>query len=333
MSIRIIKAGISDSIQDLGRYGFQHLGINPGGVMDVFSAKMANLLAGNEITAPVIEMHFPASALFFEKPAIISITGANFSPILNGESIPINHPVYVNKNSLFEFSKWEKGARCYVAIQPKLIIQKWLDSYSTNRKAKAGGYEGRSLRKEDVIRMEKDLTLCVSECKNDFYVIPFSPDLQWTKELQNNYFVLPGPEWDLLSKESKELLVAAEFTITKAADRMGYRLNGPFLSTHSQPDILSSGVEFGTIQLLPDGQLIILMAGHQTTGGYPRIANIISTSLPPLAQSLPGTSLSFSIITQEKAERLFMDEKKYFQQIQSACHFRLTSFLNRFSSK
>src|SRR3978361_1664650 len=105
MSLQIIKAGILDAIQDQGRYGYQHLGINPGGAMDTYSAQLANALLGKDLNAPVIEMHFPASQILFVKETIICISGADFSPEINTKRIPINQPLAINKNRVLHFNK------------------------------------------------------------------------------------------------------------------------------------------------------------------------------------------------------------------------------------
>src|SRR5437764_813442 len=114
MSIQIVKAGIFDSIQDAGRYGFQHLGINPGGAMDRSAAMLGNALLGKDLDSAVIEMHFPASQIFFEDTHLICITGANFSPSVDGKKIPIAEPLIINRDSTLKFERLESGARCYL---------------------------------------------------------------------------------------------------------------------------------------------------------------------------------------------------------------------------
>src|ERR1043166_1852228 len=130
MSLRIIKAGIADTIQDLGRYGWQHLGINPTGAMDKFAAKLANTIAGNTQEEAVIEMHFPASVFLFEQPTLVALTGADFSPTINGEPISICQPIIVNKNSVMQFHEPGKRARAYLAVNGGFDIPKWMNSYS-----------------------------------------------------------------------------------------------------------------------------------------------------------------------------------------------------------
>ena len=156
MSLKVIKAGILDTIQDMGRYKYQYLGINPAGGMDGFAASVVNILVGNSINEAVIEMHFPAAAFLIEQPTIIAIGGADFLPTINGEAIPLWHPILINKNSVLQFEQLKSGARCYLAIKEELQISKWLGSYSTNLKANAGGYNGRALRKDDVIGFKRN---------------------------------------------------------------------------------------------------------------------------------------------------------------------------------
>ena len=149
MNLRIIKGGVLDTVQDLGRYGCQHLGINPTGAMDKVAAQLANILVGNDPVEPVIEMHFPASEFFFEQPALIAITGADFSAHVNGEPIETMHPVLLSKYSILQFHAMSKGARAYLSVFGGLSIEPWLESRSTHLRAGIGGYKGRSLQKDD----------------------------------------------------------------------------------------------------------------------------------------------------------------------------------------
>ena len=154
-----------DTVQDMGRYGCQHLGINPGGAMDKLSARVANILVGNDTNEAVIELHFPAAAFFFEQPSLIAISGADFSANLNGEEIPCMRPVMVSKYSILQFHGIKNGARAYLSVHGGLAIKPWLNSYSTNLKAGAGGYMGRVLQKDDEIafRIAVDLSVLLAK--------------------------------------------------------------------------------------------------------------------------------------------------------------------------
>ncbi len=328
MSIRVIKAGLLDTVQDLGRNGYQHLGINPGGVMDRFASTTANVLLGNEINEAVIEMHFPAPAFLFEQDAIIAIDGADFSPTINGETIRLRHPLIISKSSVLHFDKLIAGSRAYLSIKGGMNIEPWLDSYSTNLKAAAGGFKGRPLQRDDVIplREKKDHTNILQG--KDFLHLPWEPDIRWNAILTEKIAVTPGHEWERLNESSKKIFYAQPYHISNAADRMGYRLAGKALVTDNKNELVSTAVSFGTIQLLPDGQLIVLMADHQTTGGYPRIGHVISAHLPRLAQLKPGEKIHFSPAGQREAEELYLLQRQHLLQLQNACTFRLDEFFS-----
>ncbi|MGQ0740059.1 MAG: biotin-dependent carboxyltransferase family protein [Bacteroidota bacterium] len=323
MSLQIIKAGILDTIQDGGRYGHQHLGINPSGAMDKYAMQVANALVGNRLTEAVIEMHFPASVFLFGYPALIAVSGANFSAAINGDAIPHLHPVWVNKNDVLQFRKPVQGARAYMAIAGGMQTNEWMGSHSTHLKAMAGGYNGRNLHKGDEILFRQSFPPTPGEA--DFIVLPWQADIKYaddTKEL----LTLQGNEWDRLSTESKENFTMTSFVITQQSDRMGYRLNNIPLPVMTNEEVVSSAVSFGTVQLLPDGKLIILVADHQTTGGYPRVAHVISAQHSRLAQLKAGDKIHFRFTDLKTAEELWVKQQQHLLQLQNACTFRLNEY-------
>jgi antagonist of KipI len=327
-NLRIIKPGILDTVQDPGRFGYQHLGINPGGAMDQFSARVGNILVGNDPGDPVIELHFPASEFFFERPALISVTGADFNPTINGDPFPINHPVFVNKFSVLQFKKLKQGARTYLSVRGGFGIEKWLGSYSTNLKAKAGGFKGRAFRKDD------EMVIAAIEPGNltsEFEILPYYANytngMNGTNGVDvgnrlNEVFVLKGKEWEWLDDSQVYKFLSSEFLITPQSDRMGYRLRGEGLMVEDRRELISSPVSFGTIQLLPDGQLIILMADHQSTGGYPRVGHVITAHHSLLAQKRAGEKIRFKLVEIEEAEELFMEQEKYLLQLEHSLRLR-----------
>jgi antagonist of KipI len=327
MSLRIIKAGVFDTIQDLGRYGFQHLGINPGGAMDRFAAQVVNMLTGNNIDEAVIEMHFPASIFLFECETMVAIGGADFAASINGEDVPLWQPIIVAKNSVLQFQKWKQGTRCYLAAREKFSIKKWLNSYSTNTKAAAGGFNGRTLQKDDVIVFKEKNGYKDFLKEDDFIILHWKADIVWNTTPVDRLSIVGGNEWDWLTEESKNKLLKDPFIIGSLADRMGYRLQGK-LKAKEDGELVSSVVSFGTMQLLPNGELIILMADHQTTGGYPRIAHIVSAYLPLLAQKQPGDKIYFRLTDQQNAEDLLLQQHQHLLQLQNACNFKLEEFFN-----
>jgi len=329
MSLKVIKAGILDTIQDMGRYKYQYLGINPGGVMDRFAASIVNILVGNSMNEAVLEMHFPAAAFLIEQPTIIAIGGADFFSTINGEPVPLWHPILINKNSVLQFEQLRSGARCYLAVKNGLQADKWLGSYSTHLKANTGGYKGRALRKDDAINFKRQSNYSRFFSEKDSIVLPWQADIKWTGDQNDKIFIIAGNEWKMLDNASQYHFLNQPFTVSPVSDKMGYRMRGANLTTNNGFELISSAVSFGTIQLLPDGQLIILMADHQTAGGYPRIAHVITAHLPVLAQSRAGAKINFSMTDIETAEKLLMLQQQHLLQLQNACTFRLEEFLNQ----
>ena len=329
MNLRIIKAGVLDTVQDMGRYGWQHLGVNPGGVMDKLSAQVANILAGNDRHEALIELHFPASSFIFEQPTIIALSGADFSASINGDEVPSLYPILVSKYSILQFHGVANGSRAYLAVHGGLHLSKWLNSFSTHIKAVAGGHNGRALQKDDEIGFRINPDLCTLIEKKEFIVLPWKADTAWDDESAREIYILPGNEWSRLDEGSKEKFKQQSFIITAQSDRMGYQLKGEPLLMNTNEEVVSSGVNFGTIQLLPGAQLIVLMADHQTTGGYPRVAHVISAHHSKLAQMKPGDAIRFRFTGLETAEELFLKQQQHLLQLQTACTFRLQEYLKK----
>ncbi|MEP6700737.1 MAG: biotin-dependent carboxyltransferase family protein [Bacteroidota bacterium] len=321
-----------DTIQDLGRFGNQSLGINPTGAMDKYAMQITNILVGNKPVEAVIEMHFPASVFIFTQSALIALGGADFSASINGEPVPVLHPIIVGKNDVLQFHKPISGARAYLAAAGGLAIDKWMNSFSTNLKAKAGGYIGRNLVKEDELLVNQSSFFL--ENQNEFTILPWQADINWLHGLQmemdetKEVLVLAGNEWEWLTTDSKEIFTMTPFIISQQSDRMGYRLNNIPLPVMSNEEVISSGVSFGTIQLLPDGKLIILMADHQTTGGYPKVAHVISAHHSRVAQMKAGDRIHFRLSSQQIAEELLIKQQQHLLQLQNACTFRLQEYFH-----
>lgn len=321
MSLKITKAGLLDTLQDTGRYGYQHMGINPAGAMDRFSAQVANALLGNPLEAGVIEMHFPAAQIVFEKPAIIAITGADLSPRLNKKNISIGQPVAVKAGTILDFEKKISGARCYLAVSGQIKLPPWLNSYSTNLVAAAGGYNGRALKKGDVLDFENRKT--IKEMRSDHLSLPWRSSVNISMNRQVRF--TKGHEWEWLAPGADEIFTGNEYSITAHSNRMGYRLEGKALQARDV-QLVSSAVGFGTVQLLPDGQLIILMADHQTTGGYPRLAQVISADLCTLAQCNTADRIKFVEVDMATAEQAFIGQQRDILQMQTAAKFKIEEY-------
>lgn len=327
--IQVVQQGLLDSIQDAGRYGYQHLGINPGGAMDRIALAVANSLVGNDIYEAAIELHFPASAFLFEKDVMIALSGADFGAVINGRPLDINRPVLVSKQTVLRFNRPVSGARCYLAVQGGFALESWLGSHSTHLKAGAGGLEGRSLKKNDRLHFRAGHVPPSWLQGKEAIALPWTAGVSHLYTAKDVIHTLPGSQWDLLEKDARQQFTSAAFRLTEQSDRMGFRLSGPPLAVMRGEEQLSAGITRGTVQLLPSGQLIILMADHQTTGGYARLAHVITADMPSLAQYMPQQELHFSMTDGKTAQALLWKQEQDLLLLQNACKLRLEEWLQQ----
>jgi antagonist of KipI len=297
MSLEIVKAGLLSTFQDAGRVGYGAQGIHPTGAMDPEALYLANALVGNPDTMAAIEMHFPIGVLCFREDALIALTGANCQPMLNGETLSMNEPVFVKAGSILTGARPIDGARSYLAIAGGWNLPFWLGSASTDRSAQAGGWEGRALKKGEVIPYRKRFQF------HHGASIPESLKISNAVTEETNLInLIAGPEYRQLDNTASDLLVGQAYTISSQSDRMGIRLRGELpIRFESQP-LISCSAFMGTMQLLPNGELILLMADHPTTGGYPRIAHLPYFEWSRLAQARPGVFIRFSWIELVEAQ-------------------------------
>ena len=315
MGIKIIKPGMFTTVQDMGRVGFRSAGIGPGGAMDFFAAAVANYLVGNDEKAAAVEMHFPAAEIMFESAALMNVAGGDFSAHLNDEPVPLWQPFFVKPTDRLVFKKYINGARAYLAIHGGIKADNWLNSFSTHIKAKAGGFKGRALLKEDVLPFNKKIEWFPLKNFPNFTSLIASV-YQPTHTIR----CIAGAEWEWLNEWSQDNFLESNFVVTAHSDRMGFRLLGTNLSLHPPVELISSPVDMGTIQLLPNGQLIVLMADHPTTGGYPRVANVMSADLPKLAQSPIHSQIQFEMIPPENAADVLFSFHQKLNSIKNSCN-------------
>jgi antagonist of KipI len=301
MSIKILHKGLADSLQDNGRYGFQHLGIPPNGCMDILSASLANYILQNEINTPVVELHFPSSQFQFLEDAIICVTGANFVPVINEKSIALHTPIRVQKNDVLSMLQPLEGCIAYLAIKGTYDAPLWLNSHS---------YNATRLNTNDLL----SFSAAESYDANTANQLNDVLNLELIEKIQTNLFsnntpirILPGPAWQDLSPTAINELMSSSFTISTQRNRMGYHLLGPPLNLNIPNAYLSSAVTMGTLQLLPNGNVIVLMADHQTIGGYANLAQIILVDLPRFAQMKSGVSFKLNITNLETAQTLYKE--------------------------
>lgn len=316
MSLNFLTNGILTTIQDLGRNGHRSSGINPNGAMDKTALRLTNILLSNDENEAALEIHFPAPKILFEENALIALGGANFGAEIDGQKVDNWQTVWVEKGQSLSFTEKTKGNRLYLNVKGGFQITDWLNSKSTNLKAKLGGFEGRQLQQNDVINFKTQSPNYKSHkpLKLSNYFAPYYPSFPKVR-------VIEGAEFNLLTALSMQDFLKRTFAVSQDSDRMGFRLTGQPLHLMYEKEMVSSAVTFGTIQLLPTGKMIVLMADHQTTGGYPRIANVISQDLQFLAQLGTNDKVCFETISLEKAENLELDFEKELDILRTGVKF------------
>ncbi|RKN78278.1 biotin-dependent carboxyltransferase family protein [Paenibacillus ginsengarvi] len=325
MSLFVERPGLLTTVQDLGRYGAQKYGVIVSGAVDRLALRIANLLVGNEEGEAGLEITIIGPELAFERTALISICGANLSPELDGKSVPLWKTIMVPAGSRLKFGKARQGCRSYVAIGGGLDLPAEMNSRSTYLRAKLGGYLGRALETGDRIALRepssqnKRLLHVVSghEDEDGYAASPWSVshDLIPPYQPEPTVQATAGQEYELFDEESRHRFFHEPFTILPQSDRMGYRLKGSPLLLREQQEMISSAVTFGTVQVPSDGNPIVLMADHQTTGGYPKIAQVISADLPLLAQANLGGKVSFRLVSLREAQQTYVAQQLALQTL------------------
>ncbi|MEO7658676.1 MAG: biotin-dependent carboxyltransferase family protein [Pyrinomonadaceae bacterium] len=302
MSLLIQKSGILTTVQDLGRHRFRRFGINPSGAMDPAAARLANILVGNDDDQALIETHFPAIEIRFESDAVAAIGGADLRPQLDDQPLENWRPFAAKKGSTLKFTGKITGNRSYLAVRGGIQTDRWLQSSSTNLAAKIGGIGGRKLAIGDRLSIGK-----ASQTDSRLLGTKISKSLIPHYRPFPTVRIIAGAEYPNLSNRGRNHLLHQNFTISNNSNRMGFRLIGDPVTLSKKREFISSAVGFGTIQTLPDGQLIVLMADHQTAGGYPRIGHVISRDLPLLAQLGANDKVAFHLVDNEHAENLALE--------------------------
>ncbi|HUB32804.1 MAG TPA: biotin-dependent carboxyltransferase family protein [Bryobacteraceae bacterium] len=284
--IHVLSPGLLTTVQDLGRFGWAHHGVSASGAADVVALRVGNLLVGNAENAPGLEMTLAGAELEFEGPAVIAVTGSDF-----GAAVPIWTAVEVAGGTRLSFGRTRAGARAYVALRGGLKARKIMGSASMHV---ATGVGGRPLRAGDLLEIGKE---AVRKPRPG----PWRPP-----EADGPIRVTTGPQADRFGDE----LYAAAYTVTEESNRMGLRLRGPAIP--SPPGgMLTEGTALGAIQVPPNGQPIILFVEHQTTGGYPKPANVISADFTRLGQLRPREEVRFELITIERALQLLREQERW----------------------
>ncbi|MFD4838006.1 biotin-dependent carboxyltransferase family protein [Achromobacter sp. NPDC058515] len=321
MSMTVIKPGMLSSFQDRGREGYQHQGIPAAGAMDERAHRLANALAGNDGDPATLEITLAGPTLRFDATACFALAGADLGATLNGQDIPQHRPLIARAGDILAFgARPATGVRAYLAVHGGFALPPVMGSEATYLRSGFGGFQGRALAKGDEIPLRRPLAggRDLDALQKDLWnVRVYLPAALGNKRRETIRF-LPGMHWPEFSPASRRAFTESEFRISPQSDRMGYRLQGPALSMSQPRQMLSEAACFGTVQVPSGGEAIILMADRQTTGGYPKIAQIATVDLPALAQCAPGQTLRFQQVELEEAQRLDGERERAFAQLRDA---------------
>ena len=285
MAFRVIVPGALSTVQDLGRFGYQKSGMPCSGVMDQKAYESANQLVNNQKNEAVIEHTVFGGSYRFQSDTVIALTGADMKPSIDGKACPMYRPVFVPSGGILSLGAAVNGCRTYLAAAGGILVPPVLGSRSTNLKCKIGGFQGRALQSGDLLDTGT-LSVPFQQIKDLSLKAPV-----YSKEIKVR--VIEGPQSDYFTEKGLNLFYSAPYTVSEQSDRMGCRLEGPAVESIHGTDIVSDGIVFGSIQITSSGMPIVLMADRQTTGGYAKIATVITDDLPLLAQAVPGTTIQF----------------------------------------
>jgi antagonist of KipI len=329
MALRIIKTGLYASLQDQGRCGYQQEGVPVSGAMDRYAMRVANLLCGNEPGLPVLEIAWHGMQCIAETDLVVAYCGGGAVLEVAGRLLPAGRPLWIPAFSMLNFIAAGAGLYNCLAVGGGFQARMDLGSASTFVPSGLGGIEGRALRSGDLLqvmpgiseRTDKLLRFLRHRGGPPFPAWSFDPARE--RDMNEPLRLTMGPEFDWFDTASQDALLHSFARISPRSNRMATRLDGLALNRVRPGELLSTAVCRGTIQVLHDGTPLVLMADAQTTGGYPRIAQVAAVDLDRFAQRRPGGSARFRMISPAEAETLYLTREKKIRQVDQAIQWKL----------
>ena len=294
--VHIVNPGLQTTVQDEGRWGLQSHGVPVAGPMDPWSHRIANALVRNDRNQAVLEVAFVGPEVEFEDERLVAVAGAEFVMSLDGAAVAQNAAFVAGAGSRLRFGARVRGSRAYLAIAGGVAVPPVMGSRATHLVSRLGGLEGRALAAGDRVPLgdaQKRSGRFFAALSKTYPTPVLGPHAHLR--------LLPGPQRDYLSPDALDLLQSAPYSIGRQSDRMGFRLEGPRLRHVRGADIISDATPLGALQVPASGQPVLLMADRQTTGGYPKIATLITADIGVAGQLGPGDTISFSMCTPRDA--------------------------------
>jgi antagonist of KipI len=303
MSSLIVEApGLQTTVQDLGRMGYGALGVSASGAADAVALQLGNLLLENEPGKAALEMTLTGGTFAFPDGAVICLAGADFGAQVDGRSLRLWRAHAILPGQKVSLGATRDFARCYLCVAGGIAVETFLGSASTHLLSGLGGWQGRAMQKGDVLHIG-ELNKRIRQRKLALGVLE---KLRPEKTLR----VTHGPQWDWFSQDARKVLVESELVVSEDSNRMGLRLEGARLALREQKEMISEGAPLGAIQATPSGQTIILFVEQQTTGGYPKIANVIAADLHRVGQLRPRDKIRFTEVSMEEARALWIEQQR-----------------------
>jgi len=301
-AIEVQEPGLFTTVQDLGREGFGPLGVSPSGAADPISLRLGNRLVGNAEGAAALEMTLLAGTFLFPDGAVAALAGSDFGATLDGRPVEMWAAFEAKPRQVLRLGPTRSGARCYLCIRGGIQVKPFLGSASTHILSGLGGHEGRALRKGDLLRIGE--VSGVSR-KQSLSALALA-NLQPRKVLR----VTAGPQSDSFSEAAQKVFYENTFRVAEESNRMGIRLQGASIPLRAGGEMISEGVTLGAVQVPEGGLPIILFVEQQTTGGYPKIANVISADFHSLGQLRPRDEIRFELVNVTTARGLLVEQDK-----------------------
>lgn len=303
-TIEVLAAGLQTTVQDLGRHGFGLIGVSPSGAADPVSLRLGNRLVGNDDGAAGLEMMLLGGTFLFPAGAVVALTGSDFGATLDDARLEAGSSTELRPGQTIRLGPTTSGARCYLCVRGGITVEPFLGSVSTHVLSGLGGFAGRPLRKGDVIRIGS------VAANQSLRKRTLSPRASALFADRRSLRATPGPQIDWFSESSVQSFYTATYRVGEQANRMGLRLEGAAICQRGTNQMITEGVSLGSIQVPAGGSPIILFVEQQTTGGYPKIANVIAADLHRLGQLRPRDEVRFEQVSFDEARSLLFEQER-----------------------
>jgi len=307
--IKVISPGFQTTVQDAGRFHFAHLGVSPAGAADPVAFRWGNRLVENSENTAALEMTLLGGTFEFEEECIIALTGADCNPTLDDQPVPMWSSMPVRAGETLRCGAMKEGVRSYLSLYGGISVPRIMGSASTHLQTGIGGWRGQALQKGDRLKQEK------TTVKKKFRLRTVPKRLQKYIEERATIRITRGPQADLFPDASFKTFTTTSYIVSESSNRVGLRLKGEPILREKKEELITEGISLGAIQVPADGQPILLFVEHPTTGGYPKIGNVISADFCKVGQLKPREAIRFQLVGLDEAIRFLREQDQLLNQV------------------